>query len=423
MVHPTVTKSNSLSIVYLLQNPSILFENAGPRTHVSHSVAGLQQAGHQVTILGLRGRKILCAKSIDDIKYSNSFGLSSTWPFQVVESGVRRGQTELNLPYLGLFDSFRFYEVCCKKVGKVDLFHERHALLNIGGALAAKRLGIPLVLEVNADLFFEYEFRGYPLRGVQKTMASWMTRFAYRSASAIVCVSEIVRRDLEVRWGISPERVFVLPNAADVKKFAVNGDSMRIRRELGLNDDLLVVFVGSFHSWHDLDLLVDSFAYIVRLGLGAKLVLVGDGSNRSRIGERIGNLGIRESVIFTGSVEPRRIPAILAACDVAVAPYPPVSEGFWGSPMKIFEYMAAGKAVVASSGGQISEIIQHGYSGLLVDPGDVNGFAQAIIRLLKDSAERKRLGQNARRQALKRHSREKYIMRLEKIYAKALRLF
>jgi glycosyltransferase involved in cell wall biosynthesis len=88
----------------------------------------------------------------------------------------------------------------------------------------------------------------------------------------------------------------------------------------------------------------------------------------------------------------------------------------WFSPLKLYEYMAAGKAIVASRAGQIAEVIQDGHNGLLVESGDVAALAQALLKLLKDPVKRERLGQNAREQAIRHHSWERYIKRLEDIY-------
>jgi len=115
-----------------------------------------------------------------------------------------------------------------------------------------------------------------------------------------------------------------------------------------------------------------------------------------------------------------KIPEILSAVNVAVIPYPQLPKELWFSPLKLYEYMAAGKAIVASSSGQIAEVVQDGYNGLLVEPGNVNEFAQAITRLLKDPVELDWLGKNARQQAVEHHSWDGYIRRLEAVYQEAI---
>jgi glycosyltransferase involved in cell wall biosynthesis len=112
----------------------------------------------------------------------------------------------------------------------------------------------------------------------------------------------------------------------------------------------------------------------------------------------------------------------MSIADVAVVPSAPVpaSHGGTGTPLKLFEYMAAGKAIVATAQNQAAEVIQDGHNGLLVEAGDVNRFAEAMLRLLNDPVERGRLGQNARQQAVELYSWERYTRRLEEIYLNVL---
>ena len=125
---------------------------------------------------------------------------------------------------------------------------------------------------------------------------------------------------------------------------------------------------------------------------------------------------------MTGAIAHTRVPEMLSIADVAVVPSTPVpaSRGGTGTPLKLFEYMAAGKAIVATALNQAAEVIQDGHNGLLVEAGDVNGFAEAMLTLLNDSVERGRLGQNARRRAVEQYSWEQYAKRLEEIYLNVL---
>jgi glycosyltransferase involved in cell wall biosynthesis len=150
--------------------------------------------------------------------------------------------------------------------------------------------------------------------------------------------------------------------------------------------------------------------------------LVGDGQTRPSLARKVLKNGLRHAVIMTGSIAHTRVPEILSIADVAVVPAAPVSasRGGTGTPLKLFEYMAAGKAIVATALNRAAEVIQDGYNGLLVEAGDANGFAAAMLALLDDSVERGRLGQNARRQAVEQYSWEQYTRRLEKIYMDVL---
>jgi glycosyltransferase involved in cell wall biosynthesis len=138
--------------------------------------------------------------------------------------------------------------------------------------------------------------------------------------------------------------------------------------------------------------------------------------------QKVLNKGLGQAVIMTGSIAHTDVPATLSVADVAVVPSAPVpaSQGGTGTPLKLFEFMAAGKAIVATALDQNSEVIEDGHNGLLIQPGDVAEFAQAMFRLLDNAAERGRLGQNARQYAVEHCTWEKYTRRLEETYLSVL---
>jgi glycosyltransferase involved in cell wall biosynthesis len=141
---------------------------------------------------------------------------------------------------------------------------------------------------------------------------------------------------------------------------------------------------------------------------------------RAAIERQIDECGLRQSVILTGKVDYQTIPEYLSAADICVALYPELPAEMWFSPLKLFEYMAAGKAIVASRVGQVAEVIEHNRSGMLADVGDIGGTAELIVSLLKDADKCRLLGMNAYQQALARHSWQRYAEGLENIYEAAL---
>jgi glycosyltransferase involved in cell wall biosynthesis len=177
-----------------------------------------------------------------------------------------------------------------------------------------------------------------------------------------------------------------------------------------------------YYPWHDLELLLDSFALALQKHPGAKLVLVGEGQTRQSIAEKVQNDGLQHSVIMTGAISHADVPAMLSIADIAVVPSSAVSasRGGTGTPLKLFEYMAAGKPIVATALDHASEVIQDHHTGLLVEAGEIVKFAAAIIALLDDPVERVRLGHNARQRAVDLYSWEQYTRKLEEIYLDVL---
>lgn len=419
-----------LNIAHLYQESGIRFcEPHAAQLHIYHTIRGLQRTGHEVTLLALQGRQVLCTKDLQVFKsdklLANQYGqlgLSGTDLFKWFESGVRRLQSVLHLPYLALFDSYRMAEAGSINLKGFDLIHERFNLLALGGAWASRKLGIPFVLEVNADLLEQRKFKGIPERGLRRLFAVWATRMCFNAAAKIICISVGLKDHLSSTWNIEDSKLIVLPCAADVEAFGLNLNSSHMKRSLGLTTEPVVIWVGGFYPWHDLDLLLKSFALVLQRHPDAKLVLVGDGQTRPSVERIVQKNGLRQAVILTGAIAHTSMPEMLSIADLAVVPSArvPASHGGTGTPLKLFEYMAAGKAIVATAQNHAADVIQDGRNGLLVEAGDVEGFAEAMLTLLNDPAERGRLGQNARQQAVELYSWEKYTSRLEEIYLNVL---
>ncbi len=419
-----------MKIAHIYQESNIKFsEPQAAQLHIYHTIHGLQQAGHQVSLLALQGRQVLHTEDLEVFKsderlvsHYGELGLSGTPLFKGFESGVRRFQSELHIPYLALLDSYRTAEAGYKNLKGFDLIHERFNLLALGGAWASRKLGIPFVLEVNADLLEQRKFKGVPEKGIRRLFAVWATQMCFTAASKIICISGSLKNHLSKRWNLEHDKLTVLPCAADVDAFGPRHNGELVRRGLGLTNEPVVLWLGGFYPWHDLDLLLDSFTLIRQRQPNTKLVLVGDGQTRQSIVQKIQKNGIEQSVIMTGSIPHSRVPEMVSIADIAVVPSAAVSasHGGTGTPLKLFEYMAAGKAIVATALNEAKEVIQDGQTGLLVEAGDVNKFAESTLKLINDPKERNRLGQNARAQAVKQYSWEHYTKRLEETYQRVV---
>jgi glycosyltransferase involved in cell wall biosynthesis len=419
-----VTPIQSLHLVYAIQNVGgIDFHlEVGDTVPVKHTLQGLKRRGHNVLCLKLHNQSV---RGIEDVASPDQFwlppaGISGSRGFRLLERLIRRLQRDLKIPYFAFIDSFRFYESCIHCLTNDSICHEHNGLFCIGAAFACRRLGIPYVLTFSADPLFERNLVGRPLRGFHYAVAAWEARFTYNQASKIICVSNPAKQRLVDTWKVAPEKVVVLPNGVDSSLFNPHYDPVRIREALELGDSPVVGFLGGFQPWHGIEILVESLAEVVRKCPGVRLLLIGDGRARPSIERKIDECNLRSKVVITGLVPPEEAPKYLAAVDVAALPYPAFETELWFSPLKLYEYMASGKAIVASRAGQIAEVLVDGTNGLLVEPGDRSALSAAIVRLLENPEERYRLGQNARRQAVEQHSWDRYIQRLEQVYASVL---
>lgn len=273
-----------------------------------------------------------------------------------------------------------------------DLIYERYNLFMIAGVLCARLHRTPIFLEVNSPLARERAaFGGLAFA----RMSAWLERRTWCAADLVLPVSQVLA-EIVRQAGVPPERIVVIPNGIDDENLQCpSGDDAK--RALGLSGKTVLGFVGFVREWHGLDgvldLLTDS-----RCPPDLHLLVVGDGPALPALKSRAERLGIAPRVTFAGLVDRGQLARHLAAFDIALQPR---AVGY-ASPLKLFEYMAAGKAIVAPNQANIREILVDGETGLLFDCGDGAAFRQAVLDLARETPLRERLGVEARRAILDR---------------------
>ena len=286
-------------------------------------------------------------------------------------------------------------QAALRKAGPFDLVYERYSLWSYAGMAYARDAGIPGLLEVNAPLIEEQaQHRGL----VDRAAATQVAAYAFDAAAALLAVSEGVA-DYLTGFPAAPDRVHVVPNGVDPARFPP--DLAPAQRKA--DDAFTIGFVGSLKPWHGLDILVEAFAALHDLDSNVRLLIIGDGPARAALQADLAARGLSEAVRFTGALAPQAVPAWLASMDVAVAPYPNLPR-FYFSPLKVYEYMAAGLPAVASRIGQLTRLIENGVTGLLCPPGDPGALTGALGRLQADPDLRQRLGRAARQTVLTRYT-------------------
>lgn len=379
---------------------------------------GLQNRGHSLTFLGPYSSllEIVCTADLQQPKAAPRTWSASRW-FNLAGKVAWRIQRWLGVPYLNLFSNYRLYDACLQCLPGHNLVYERNGMYKYGVAMACRRLRLPYVLYFEADDIQEHDIMGKPITGLLRRRASQAIRYNLDTATCVIVVSEPLKTRLITTWNVPAEKIVVFPNVADVRRFQPDAVARaEIRVSLGLDTQPLVIFVGNFYEWHDVATLLDAFARVWAANPAARLVLVGDGSRRQAMMQRAADLGFAQAVRFTGMVPHAEVPRLLAAADIAVVPYPPMEADLWLSPLKLYEYMASGKAIIVSAVGQLPQVIQDGHNGLLVPPGDVRAVAGALQRLMDDPALRLQLGHQARQDAVRKHSWQHYLTRLEQLF-------
>ena len=266
------------------------------------------------------------------------------------------------------------------------LIYERYCLNLTAGSLAAKRHNIPFVVEVNSPLVDELA-KESGLIG--RKVAQRCEKLVLSRATRVVVVTDVLRKHYEAR-GFDPSKFQVIHNGIDPKLFHPDVDARSVRARFNLGDRCVIGFVGWVRQWHGLDLLVDAFSNLPDRNRFAVLIC-GDGPAIPGLREQTRELGVADAVHFSGGLDHHQIPAHIAAMDIAVLPSIPV----YASPMKLFEYMAMGKAVLVPDQPNLREVIVEGQNGMFIPQGNPNGFAKAVTDLAMEPTLQQQISRGA----------------------------
>jgi glycosyltransferase involved in cell wall biosynthesis len=363
-----------MRIAYVCADGGIaVFGDKGASVHINAMAQAFGRVGHEV--------RLLCAKrGIGAAEYSVE---------QVVaELPVAEDRAAKERGWIATAAKIEARLVALHREWPFDMIYERYALWSTAGVRAARRLGVPVVVEVNAPLVAEQaEFRSLVLVNEARAVEAEV----FRTADALAVVSdELV--DYVTQRGAALPRVHVIRNAVDTARFTPLVPPARID---GVPDGAFVVgFSGSLKLWHGLETLLPAFRGVLAALPTAHVLVVGEGPRRAWIEGYAEGAGIAGSVTLTGWVPHVDLPSVIARMDVATAPYPEVA-GHYFSPLKLYEYLAVGRPVVASRIGQTAALLDGTEAALLVPPGDVQALTAALLRVARDAAMAKSLARNA----------------------------
>jgi len=376
-----------MRIAYVCADRGVpIFGNKGCSIHVRQVISALLRHGAEIDLIaaGLDGER---PANWGNVRIHLLPLLSSTDPREREQMALAGNEHTM---------------AALRKSGGFDMVYERYSLWSYAAMEYATLTGTSGVLEVNAPLVEEQaEHRVL----IDRAAAEGVARRVFAAADALVAVSKELADYLNSYPG-ARGRVHVIPNGVDPARFPEN-----IRPSLPNPKRLFTIgFVGSMKPWHGLPSLVTAFDQVRRSAPDTRLLIVGNGRAKEELQSAILNRGLKDSIHFTGAVDSEKIPGLLASMDVAVAPYPALAN-FYFSPLKVYEYMAAGRAVVASRIGSLAELIEDGMNGLLSPPGDVDALAAAILRLKADAALRQRIGAAARKMVIENYTWDQVVRR------------
>ncbi|WP_166974030.1 glycosyltransferase family 4 protein [Brevibacterium atlanticum] len=385
-----------MRIAYVLLDPGVgVFGTKGASVHVQEVVRTFRALGHEVSVF--------CTRTDDDIP-ADLADLDVTR--LEVPRGLDRSQREIALLRLSDMLADLVTETTAAGQAGFDLVYERYSLFSTAGARISERLGVPLVMEVNAPLLDEQRtHRGL----VHAEHAARATAASFAGADRIVCVSELIADWVRTDYpGL--DDVSVVPNGVNTERITPQGDHGRPGHgrlgDMGLRGlgpsvqrPVRIGFVGTLKPWHGTDRLITACAGLTG---DFRLDIVGRGPEAEALEAQVRALDLTGRVHFHGALAPEAVPAALREFDLAVAPYP-AGENYF-SPLKVYEYLAAGLPVVASAVGAIPGVLAESGAGILTDPTDTADLTRALQKLIDDGDLRAEMGARARSEALARHS-------------------
>lgn len=377
----------SLSALYIRATLASTAEG-GMSSHIAGFASGATLLRHRLTFL---------VSGVESPVESHNDGSIAIPPSRVF--GATKALFELWNNLVFTVKSLRLVESESLSSNEFDFIYQRYSRFNWTGVALSLMTGLPLMLEFNGSEV--WVSRQWDPIG-ELWLLKRFERLNQRAADLIFVVSDVERRNL-IDSNLRSTKIIVNPNGADTDRFRPESGGREIRRRLGIEDRIVIGFIGTFGPWHGAPVLAEA-ARVVKPDVGCHFLFIGDGEQRAQTESIIEAGGV--SATFTGRVAHQEAPAYLDACDILVSPHVPSTDAseFFGSPAKLFEYMAMAKPIIASRIGQIADVIADDENGVLVEPGEMNALAQAIEELGRDEALRERLGAAARRTVIERYT-------------------
>lgn len=386
-----------MKIVYLASEPRIeMSKPVGHTTHIAKTINGLRKRDHYVNTL---------------IAGENKGAQRAKSSFKRMKTKLPSSVSLILRDVYALFHDRTFfrhcYSVCHGK--RYDFIYERSTAYHRTGQRLSKALRIPLVLEVNSPIEEMINYHGCSKLMIP-IVSYWETSVASQ-AHAIVAGSAAMREYL-VQRGVESDKIFIIYPTAEDHFFKPTTGRASIRLRYGIDDKVVVGFVGSMAPFHGVDLLLKAAMEVRRVRDDVHLLIVGDGKMMSSLKTFVKQNSLDKTVTLTGRATYGEVPDYCAAMDFCVIP----NATWYGSPTKLFEYAACGKAVIGPRLGPIQELIRDGENGMLAEVGNVKDLANRILALAADPALAYRLAMELQQEVLRNHTWDRNTEKLMNIY-------
>ena len=346
----------------------------GQAVHMDEMIDALRALGHEVVLAGP-------ARGGQESEFGSDAGLIAT-----LKRLLPRAVYEILEAIYSIPAFFRLYGAYTRL--RPDFVYERYNLFMFAGLWLKKLTGIPLLLEVNGPIFEERSL--HDGLSLQK-FAAWAQGAVWRGADYTLPVTEVLAGYIR-RYGVPDSHIHVIPNGINPVRFHDGGGGTDIKAEYGLRDRLVLGFTGFIRGWNALDRVIEFIA-----GDNGRhnlhLLVVGDGPARQELSQLAMARGVADRLTITGVIGRGQVADYVRAFDIALIPG--VTE--YASPLKLFEYLYLGRAIIAPDMPNIREILTGGENAVLFNAGAGHdeAFASAILRLCTDNKLREHVARNA----------------------------
>lgn len=354
--------------------------STGPRAHVTGLIAGFRAAGHQVVPF------VVGDRLPDRLSEAGDGGAMASRTVRGTLVDVARVAAN---PVLGLWG-----RAATRVPGGIDVLYERQATYQTLGAYRPR--GVPWVVESNGPFWYEAsaERGSLSFPGLAKRLET----AAYRRADLVVAISEPLKEILVSACDLDPARVLVVPNAVDPARFPAPA----VRTATG---PVTAVFVGHVIAWAGLVNVVEALARVRAAGHDVRLRVVGSGPGSEELADAVRLHGVQDAVDLLGHRSWDEVPGLLADADVALSPQLPMAIGsMYHSPLKLYEYLAAGLPVIATEFPDARSLLAGPGAGWVVPPGDVDALAGALTEAAADRGRLASMGRAGREHVMGHHT-------------------
>lgn len=364
----------------------------GQYVHVEEMIAALKALGHEIILVA--------PMAMEKEEFGADAGMVA-WMKRHLPRIVYE-LLELSYAVLAFFRLRR-----AVREHRPDCLYERYNLFMPAGVWLKRRYGLPMLLEVNSPLYQERaRYDGIAL----KRLAQWTQHYTWRGADYVLPVTRVLG-DMVAAEGVPEARIRVIPNGINLEHFGTAPDNEAAKSMLGLQSKLVLGFTGFLRDWHGLDSVIDLIAHD-DASAARHLLVVGDGPARVNLEAQAQRLGIADRVTITGIVGRDEVVRYVAAFDIALQP----AVVAYASPLKLFEYLMLGRAIVAPAQPNIMEILSNGKNAVLFEPERPGALAAAIERVSHDAGLRQRIAAGARasidEQGLTWHRNAEWVIQL-----------